>query len=71
MIPFQGSGSVAGAVLAARVSYALTAYVADVAVYPNMDAKSKDLVTRNAILQRSIIISAPGCCSLPRVGWLR
>jgi hypothetical protein len=53
MIPFQGNGSVAGAVLAARVSYALTACVADAAVYKNMDAKSKDFVIRNAILQGS------------------
>jgi pimeloyl-ACP methyl ester carboxylesterase len=42
-----------GALLAACVSYALTAYTADVAVYTNMDAKSKDFVARNAILKGS------------------
>ncbi len=41
------------AALAAIVSYAMTAYVADVAVYTNMDAKSKSYVTRNAILDGS------------------
>lgn len=41
------------AVIAAIASYALTAYVADVAVYTNMDAKSKNYQTRNAILAGS------------------
>lgn len=43
----------AGAALAWIVGYAMTAYVADVAVYTNMDAKSKNFVTRNAILDGS------------------
>lgn len=43
----------AGAALAALVSYAMTAYVADVAVYTNMDAKSKNFAARNAILDGS------------------
>lgn len=43
----------AGAALAWIVSYALTAYVADVAVYTNMDAKSKNYAARNAILSGS------------------
>ena len=44
---------IAGAAVAAIVSYALTAYVADVAVYTDMDAKSKNHETRNAILAGS------------------
>ncbi len=44
---------IAGVALAAVVSYAMTAYVADVAVYTNMDAKSKNFVARNAILDGS------------------
>ncbi|MGA8010852.1 MAG: hypothetical protein WB949_00300 [Candidatus Acidiferrales bacterium] len=43
----------AGALLATILTYALTAYVADVAVYVNMDAKSKNFVARNAILKGS------------------
>ena len=35
------------------VYYALTAYVADVAVYVNADAKSKNYAARNAILKES------------------
>jgi hypothetical protein len=42
-----------GAAVAALVSYALTAYVADVAVYVNTDAKSKDYEVRTAILKNS------------------
>jgi len=42
-----------GAAIAAIVSYALTAYVADVAVYVNTDAKSKNFAARNAILDGS------------------
>ena len=42
-----------GAAVAAIVSYAMTAYVADVAVYTNMDAKSKNFAARNAILDGS------------------
>lgn len=42
-----------GAAIAFAVSYALTAYVADVAVYTNMDAKSKNYAARNAILSGS------------------
>ncbi len=43
----------AGTALAWIVSYAMTAYVADVAVYTNMDAKSKSYAARNAILSGS------------------
>jgi hypothetical protein len=43
----------AGAAIFAAVSYALTAYVADVAVYVNTDAKSKDFQARSAILKGS------------------
>ena len=43
----------AGAAIAAVVSYLMTAYVADVAVYTNMDAKSKNFAARNAILDGS------------------
>lgn len=43
----------AGVALAAAVSYALTAYVADVTVYVNTDAKSKSYAARNAILDGS------------------
>jgi len=43
----------AGAAIAAFVSYTMTAYVADVAVYTDMDAKSKSYKTRNAILAGS------------------
>ncbi len=43
----------AGAALAGIVGYAMTAYVADVAVYTNMDAKSKNFEARNAILDGS------------------
>jgi hypothetical protein len=42
-----------GAAVAAAVYYALTAYVADVAVYVNADAKSKNYAARNAILTES------------------
>ena len=42
-----------GVLLAAMLTYALTAYVADVAVYVNMDAKSKSYIARNAILKGS------------------
>jgi hypothetical protein len=42
-----------GAAVAAIISYAMTAYVADVAVYTNMDAKSKNFAARNAILDGS------------------
>jgi pimeloyl-ACP methyl ester carboxylesterase len=42
-----------GAAVAAIVSYAMTAYVADVAVYTNMDATSKNFAARNAILDGS------------------
>ena len=44
---------IAGAALAGIVGYAMTAYVADVAVYTNMDAKSKNFEARNAILDGS------------------
>ena len=44
---------IAGAALAGIVGYAMTAYVADVAVYTNMDAKSKNFAARNAILDGS------------------
>jgi pimeloyl-ACP methyl ester carboxylesterase len=43
----------AGAAIATMASYAMTAYVADVAVYTDMDAKSKSYQTRNAILAGS------------------
>jgi hypothetical protein len=43
----------AGAAIAALVSYVLTAYVADVAVYVNTDPKSKNYATHNAILDGS------------------
>ncbi len=42
-----------GATLSALASYALTAYVADIAVYTNIDAKSKSYAARNAILNGS------------------
>ena len=42
-----------GAAIAGIVSYALTAYVADVAVYVNTDAKSQDYDARSAILKGS------------------
>ena len=42
-----------GAAVAVGVYYALTAYVADVAVYVNADAKSKNYAARNAILKDS------------------
>ncbi len=44
---------IVGAAVATIVSYALTAYVADVAVYTDMDAKSKNYAARNAILAGS------------------
>jgi hypothetical protein len=44
---------IAGAAIAAITSYALTAYVADVAVYVNADPKSKNYKARNAILEGS------------------
>ena len=42
-----------GAAIAGIVSYALTAYVADVAVYVNTDAKSEDYAAHSAILKGS------------------
>ena len=51
-----GSGrwqAIVGAGTATVVSYALIAYVADVAVYTDMDAKSKNHATRNSILAGS------------------
>lgn len=44
---------ITGAIAAAIVCYALTAYVADVAVYVNADAKSKNYGARSAILKGS------------------
>jgi len=49
-IVVQNLALLLGAFIAWFFSYALTAYVADVAVYTNMDAKSKDYQARNAIL---------------------
>ena len=44
-----------GAALAWAVTYALTGYVGDVAVYTNMDAKSKNYDVRNKILSGSTL----------------
>ncbi|HXQ26481.1 MAG TPA: hypothetical protein VN822_08765 [Candidatus Acidoferrales bacterium] len=52
-VVMQNGKLLLGAGIAWIVSYALTAYVADVAVYTNMDAKSKDYQARNAILKGS------------------
>src|SRR5262249_54742975 len=41
---------IAGAILSTFLAYALTAYVADVAVYTSMDARSRNFAARNAIL---------------------
>jgi hypothetical protein len=48
-----GLGIVATLLVAAAVKYLLVDYVADVAVYVNSDAKSKNYVARNAILKES------------------
>ena len=49
----QNLAALVSVALIAAISYALTGYAADVAIYTNMDAKSKDYETRNLILNGS------------------